>query len=195
MRVVAPCSARNRPVCRLRDNEMCSTQDSHQPSSATLRREDVEVHHGALVPQGTAQQRTHQCNDGSSNSNNSQQQPTATAATQLQENKHQTNYYHKTNGDANYSDNKSKWRETTNNKHQNMQIRGGGGGGGRCLGTVICMYLQSARPVLGVLVLPSPLLECCRHARRSPHDVQPHHAIRLVGKGSVDCLVRFQTAR
>lgn len=40
--------------------------------------------------------------------------------------------------------------------------------------------LERARPVLGMLVLPGSLLQRRRDARRTPHDVQPHHAIRLI---------------
>lgn len=51
--------------------------------------------------------------------------------------------------------------------------------------------LERARPVLGMLVLPGSLLQRRCDARGTPHDVQPHHPVRLVRQRTVDCLLNI----
>lgn len=59
----------------------------------------------------------------------------------------------------------------------------------------VLSYLQGARPVLGVLVLPGPLFQRRRDSRGATHNVQPYHSVWLVRQGAVDRLTKAEHRR
>lgn len=75
---------------------------------------------------------------------------------------------------------------TSKTTTKNVTRRQPSKGGGRP--SITHRHLQSTRPVLGVLVLPGPLLQRPRHPGCPPHDVQPHHAVGLVRERAVNGL-------